>query len=1235
MSIDADPLAVAADLVAALGGERSGAMAVDGAVVGPEVPVAELGLRCGSVIEIGPRRADAATVGRLGVFNRPPRLLEPRRTIEIATPVRAPEPGAPVRFGWATLVVPVLLGLGMAMLIHPRMAAFALFSPAMLLANWLEDRRRLRRARGESNREYSAGLHRLREQLAAAHREETEHRRRAHCPPPGLIAHCGGSLLWERRRNHADFMRLAVGSGCVGWDVPVSDPDGGAIDVVAEYETLHNVPIAVDLRAGSIVGVAGTRDHALAIVRQMVLQAVVSHGPADLAVTISTERAADWDWAKWLPHLLIDTAGRRRIATDSVEIAAVVAQLEAEVDEGRLHLLVVDLPDLALPERAPIRRAMQSGAVAAIALATRTTELPSLSTTVILAQDQHSHIRHADGSVDVFTPWTASCGTARRAARILARVDDPEAATAGAGLPAAVALVGVLGLEPDPADSIRARWRAPGRTATAIGIAADGELTLDLVADGPHALLAGTTGAGKSELLRSLVAGLAVNVSPTALNLVLVDYKGGSAFDACADLPHTVGVVTDLDDHLASRALICLEAELRRREQLLRSHGASDIAELGSVGILPRLLVVVDEFAALAKELPQFMDALVGAAQRGRSLGVHLLLATQRPAGVVGDNIKANTNLRIALRVQDASESVDVIGRPTAASIPRSLPGRGLARRGPGDVVEFQVAHVSGHDLGRKEAQVVVQPFVFAHEQPLPAPTAEPASTGPSDLDRIVAACKQVARELSLAKPRSPWPDPLPERAVRGPAPEQRSVFALADEPYRQRVVSVEWDPAMGSMLFYGLPGSGTTTAVASLAMALATGHKPGRLHMYVLDCDDQQLLPLQRLPHVGAAIAGGERERQLRLLRTLGAEVERRRASRRQRPGTADDLPAIVTMIDNFADFADSFAEPGDMGVHDLVARLMADGPGVGMFTVATAKQPADIPTRVAATVATRYVFQLADRYDYTGLGLPAIEPPSNAGRAFEAGSARELQILLPHEDGLEAAIRSLPAQRADPAPWCITALPSEVPLAEFVTAGSIAQDEWFLPLGIGDSNRRPAGLLLREGEHALITGPPQSGKTTALVTAAQVARQASPRLRIVAVAPHRSNLCLTPSVDEVITAQELETLETPERGLLLLVDDAELITVEAGLRRLLGERSPRVRVVAAGSSDVIRSLYGHWTQDLRRSRIGCALRPSDVSDGDLWHTQLPRNRHQSFPAGRGYLLARGRAELVQLGHP
>ncbi|MCP3993812.1 MAG: hypothetical protein GY722_01935, partial [bacterium] len=748
-------------------------------------------------------------------FNRPPRPVLPYVPSDLEPPAPPQEIAKPMRFGWGALVIPLLLGLGMAVLIHPRMAVFALFSPAMLLANWTEDRRRVRRERRESGRVFAEALGSFEAHLEQACRQEADHRWVATTSPEEASRRASvvDARLWERRIPHNDFLALPLGTGCVPWTPSLADrPCPETAAVVSRYSELHGVPVVIQPRPGDVVGIAGDRVLALGIVRQLVVQAAVHHGPADLSIWIFTETAADWDWAKWLPHVVVDSSGRRRVAATVGEIESLAALFpDRDADDQRRHLFIVDLPDLAAGPRAKIREALRDGSkrgIAAVAVSRRSIDLPSLATTVVSAMSRETNVRFPDGSGVVVTPWTAGTPLARRVARNVARVRDPEAITLGSDLPDVVHLASLLGLGDDVSSAIVEKWRRPGnRPVALLGSTEDGRLEVDLVGDGPHALLGGTTGSGKSELLRTLVASLAVSSSPEVLNFVLVDYKGGSAFDACSELPHTVGLVTDLDDHLAKRALSCLDAELRYREQRLRDAAVSDIDAYFALGAapLPRLLVVVDEFAALATELPDFMDALVGIAQRGRSLGVHLLLATQRPNGVISDNIKANTNLRIALRVQDSSDSVDVIGVAHAADVPGSLPGRGLARLGPRDVVPFQTALVTGTSMVAAVAAVGVAPFTFVHEQVAPAKRDVAKAASPTDLELVVAACVEAAEKTSVAQPRLPWPAPLPTLLARqalptGSAQSGVATYGLADEPHRQRTMPASWAPTSGNL---------------------------------------------------------------------------------------------------------------------------------------------------------------------------------------------------------------------------------------------------------------------------------------------------------------------------------------------------------------------------------------------------------------------------------------------------
>lgn len=277
-------------------------------------------------------------------------------------------------------------------------------------------------------------------------------------------------------------------------------------------------------------------------------------------------------------------------------------------------------------------------------------------------------------------PDFVSAAWCSRLARALSALRDISGETEDSALPGASRLLDVLQLEPPTGDAISARWRMGGQSTTAvIGESYDGPFGIDMRRDGPHGLIAGTTGSGKSELLQTIVASLAVANTPENMTFVLVDYKGGSAFKDCVKLPHTVGMVTDLDAHLVERALESLGAELKRREHILAAADAKDIEDYQDLvrrdpshAPVPRLLIVIDEFASMVRDLPDFVTGLVNIAQRGRSLGIHLLLATQRPSGVVSPEIRANTNLRIALRVTDGGESSDVIDSPRPDTSPRA-----------------------------------------------------------------------------------------------------------------------------------------------------------------------------------------------------------------------------------------------------------------------------------------------------------------------------------------------------------------------------------------------------------------------------------------------------------------------------------------------------------------------------------------------------------------------------------
>ncbi|GLW96136.1 FtsK/SpoIIIE domain-containing protein [Microtetraspora sp. NBRC 16547] len=545
--------------------------------------------------------------------------------------------------------------------------------------------------------------------------------------------------------------------------------------------------------------------------------------------------------------------------------------------------------------------------------------LPEECATVVSCEPDGS-VRLRGGGLDAIGPIRAdqvSASWSERLGRALAPLRDVSRDDQTSALPESVRLLDLVGSE-----GIAKRW---GRSTRAvIGVGPDGPFEIDISRDGPHALIAGTTGAGKSELLQTLICSLAAANRPDEMTFVLIDYKGGAAFKECVRLPHTVGMVTDLDGHLTQRALASLAAEIRRRERLLLSAGAKDIEDYqgsrasGSAP-LPRLVLVIDEFAAMVAELPDFMDGLVDIARRGRSLGIHLVLATQRPGGVVTADIQANTSLRIALRVTDARESADVIDGPEAAHISKATPGRCYVRSGSGQAVAVQAARIGGRTPDGRDGggaggnpRVIELPWrALGHALPSssgsstssasstsaspgwsaspgsPASSAGETSSPGTDLALLVDAIDAAAR--GIARRPSPWLPPLPdavtlspERGVDGRPPAPGGAlslpFGLTDLPWDQARGPLSLDLENGGhLLIAGTARSGRSTALRTIAGSIAAWASPEDVHLYAVDCGSGALLPLVGLPHCGAVVTRDQLDRVERLLSRLRAEVGRR----------------------------------------------------------------------------------------------------------------------------------------------------------------------------------------------------------------------------------------------------------------------------------------------------------------------------------------------------------------------
>lgn len=662
----------------------------------------------------------------------------------------------------------------------PFVLMFAVLGPLIAVATMGDSRRRaradLRRQREEFDRDFAATALAIDD---AHDKERTELERTVGFSAALVVSGIRDSERWRVEAGEQLSVRLGLGtvpSRVVLDDDHATPPErsdgrrnkkGGArqplqcIDELRERaSTLDRAPVVVDARWG--IGVCGSGAEATAVATSIAVQLVAALSPMDVDVEVLGDASGVFRWTRVLPHAASARSSDRQQSGGSFESAkAAQLSLRPHVEEAPV-ILCIALEEQSLPRDCRI--------------------------VILVAGSRAQVVRRPDGqSMDFFEPDYISHRQAAHFAETLRHDARISFEGSGDALPERVSLgelpkVWVGGDLAGGNDASFGDSASRASLAAAVGIGARGHVVIDLVAEGPHAIVGGTTGSGKSEALVTWVLAIAAAYRPVDVNFLLIDFKGGASFAPVQGLPHTVGVVTDLDPPAARRAILSLQAELRRREQILADAGVRSILDIPRDAVLPRLLIVVDEFAAMTASFPELHDLFADLAARGRSLGIHLILCTQRPAGSIRDAVLANCALRVSLRVNNASDSVAVIGIPDAARIPKHAPGRGLLVRG-GSVAE-------------------------------PVQWAVASEDDPTEIAARFRGCStQIQR---------PWLDPLPEMLdiFSVPTLEQPAMaFGLADIPEQQRQVPAVYDPASdGNLFIIGGHRSGKSTVLATLA---------------------------------------------------------------------------------------------------------------------------------------------------------------------------------------------------------------------------------------------------------------------------------------------------------------------------------------------------------------------------------------------------------------------------------
>jgi S-DNA-T family DNA segregation ATPase FtsK/SpoIIIE len=1127
-----------------------------------------------------------------------------------------PEPERPVPPGILARLLPAVMLLGSVAFVAlgPREPSsllfggmFALSTVGMLLVGGGGRSAGQRQAAlDEERRDYLRYLAVVRRRVRAVAAEQRAALEHVHPHPTAWPSVLAAGRLWERRGTDADFGQLRAGRGAQRLATRLVAPQTGPVEgmepvtalalrrFLRGHAVVPDLPVALSLRSSSTVWLepepgAGPGP-ARALARALVAQYALWHSPADalLAVVAPPLLAPEWEWVKWLPHVghprRRDPIGPlRTVSADADDMrrwwAAELAGRPPGSGAAEPHLLVV------VDEAAGPGPWATAAGTTVLRVGAPPGRRPGPSVVrLLVGSGRLGRVDRAGGVTAIGVPDALTVAEATALARRLARYrpagSGPVAAAgprAAAGLPALLGLGGsgrgaeritaaaVDGLRERRARSDADRLRVP------IGVDETGApVALDLKesaqgGSGPHGLCVGATGSGKSELLRTLVLGLAASHSSAELNLVLVDFKGGATFLGLAGLPHVSAVITNLADELTlvDRMADALAGEITRRQELLRAAGnLTGVAEYAAVRRagaelppLPALLVIVDEFSELLARRPELVDLMGTIGRLGRSLGLHLLLASQRLDEGRLRGLESHLSYRIALRTFSAAESRAVLGVPDAHQLP-SAPGSAFLATGTEELVRFRAAYVSGPAVQGRSVRVDGPPAVRRAYRfrvgavPLAPTTAAPFSRpddgdgsdggdGPTVLDVMIAAMAghgPPAHQVWLPPLGSPPPlddllgEPRPEpgRGLAAPLPggALRIPVGLVDRPYQQRrdPLVLDLSDAAGHLAVVGGPRAGKSGALRTALLALALTHTPTELGVHVLDFGGGALAALAGLPHVGTVADRQQPElvrrtvaelvallaRRERLFRTAGiGSVEEFRA--RRAGGEFADEPAtdLLLVVDGYLVLRSEF--------DDLEARLLplaAQGLSYGLHLAVSANRWAEVRPALKDLLGSRLELRLGEPAESEVDRRRAVGVPARPGHGLAPDGAPSVLAApwlssgtagRPAHDtaGLVAAVAAAWPGRSVPP---VALLPELVHVDELPPGDGAGSG---IGIGVDEEGLARVELDLAADPHLLCFADAESGKTTLLrVLARALTRRYGPDEARMVVVDYRRGL-------------------------------------------------------------------------------------------------------------------------------
>lgn len=990
------------------------------------------------------------------------------------------------------------------------------------------------------------------------------------------------SELWNRNYTHSDFLYQRLGIGEQPFQVKIQIPkekftliNDSLLEkpgmIRQEFETLRQVPVGISLMEKTLVGLVGGEGKrgAVEMMHTLVAGITAGHCYTDVKLVFiyresDRRRREDWECMKWFPHVWSEDKQTRYMASNELEAGDILFELSniirsrSQTEEGvqgrekrrfmKPHY-VLFISDPAILEGEILAKyiyeAKPEYGMTTFLMVEHLEQLPNACEEVI-ENDRYFqgfyNLLDTEHEKKRFVPDQVTASQLAAFGQTLANIRVNEAES-NSEIPNSLDFFSMYGVTSLKEFEVLERWRKNRNYNSMKALVGKKAGNVDCYLDihekfhGPHGLVAGTTGSGKSETLQTWILSLALNFSPEDVSFFIIDYKGGGMANLFSNLPHLAGQISNLSGNQVRRAMISIKSENQRRQRLFSEYGVNNInlytrlyKNQEADTPIPHLLIIIDEFAELKREEPEFMKELISVAQVGRSLGVHLILATQKPSGTVDDNIWSNSKFRLCLRVQDRQDSNDMLHKPDAAFITQA--GRCYLQVGNDEIYELFQSGFSGAPYEEGEGS-------RSHAAEMLTRTGKAELIGgrhkiternqkgqvkqKTQLEAVIEYLGSMAQKGHYSNTMQLWLPVLKTKLYLSelegyertgyqnhewePMPPKwklESLIGLYDDPegQAQRPLSISFSQD-GHHAVCGSVVSGKSTFLQTLVYSFISRYSPDTVWMYLLDFSSHMLAPFETAPHVGGVIFDNQEEKTARFIHMLIQMMDERKKllqggnySQYVR-AVGIKLPAVLIVVDNFSAFREKTKNKYD----DVILRLAREGVGYGMFLVITAAGfgMAEIPSRIGDNIRTVLSLEQADKFKYmevlrmTRLHILPETDVRGRGLAVVDGRVLEFQtaLSLPAEDdfervqALEAYCREMDSHWEGRGAALIPEIPKTPTLgmlAEQDSYGQAAADHSLLPFGYRMEDASVYSMDLMRSYCYIISGKSRTGKTNTL---------------------------------------------------------------------------------------------------------------------------------------------------------